>query len=192
MSKTDDKTKQYRSEPLPPLSSAADWNPANRPRLRIGGVPRGEKLNFKLKTQAKKRAPTATSEWRHHIGFVGEVAASSFFGVSANWDVTGDYVGDEGWDFIYDDHRIEVKTTSNHEDLELNVSTDRVDDADYFILAHCPRPNDMVQLVGYVSRPELKKFGHRFVGDLRLGLEYMRPFEPLEMYPEQVLDIQNI
>lgn len=192
MSKTDDKVSQYRSEPLPPLHSATDQNPANRPRLRIGGVPRGDKLNFKIKTQAKKRAPRASSEWRHHMGFAGEVTASSYFGVSANWEVTGDYVGDDGWDFIYDDRRIEVKTTSNHKELELSVPVDRVDDADYFILAHCPRPDDMVQLVGCVSRPELKKFGHLFAGDVRIGLKYMRPLEPLEMYPEQVLDIQNI
>lgn len=192
MSKTEDRTKEYCSEPLPPLSSAADWNPANRPRLRIGGVPQGDKLNFKIETHAKQRAPTPSSEWRHHIGFVGEVAASSYYGVSANWNVTDDYVGDNGWDFIYNNKRVEVKTTSNHENLELEVPLEQIGDADYFILAHCPRPDDMVQLVGCVSRPDLKKYGRRFAGDVRLGLEYMEPFEPLEMYPEQVLDIQNI
>lgn len=192
MSKTDGKISRYRLELLQPVYSAANQNPANRPRLRIGGVPRGDNLNFKMKTQAEKRAPTASSEWRHHVGFAGEVAASSYFGVSANWDVTGDYIGDGGWDFIYDDRRIEVKTTTNHEDLELNVPVDRVDNADHFILALCPRPDDMVQLVGIVSRPALKKFGHHFAGDLRVGLKYMRPLGPLEMYPEKVLDIQNI
>lgn len=192
MSKKDGRKSQHRSELLQPLHAAADQNPANRPRLRIGGVPRGDNLNFKIKTQAERRAPTASSKWRHHVGFAGEVAASSYFGVSANWDVTGDYVGDDGWDFIYDDRRIEVKTTTNHEELELTVPIDRIDNADHFILAHSPRPDDMVQLVGLISRPELKKFGHLFAGDLRVGLKYMRPLDPLEMYPEQVLDIQNI
>jgi hypothetical protein len=192
MSKTDHRTKQYRSEPLPPLNSAADCDPANRPRLRIGGVPRGDKLKFAIKTHAKQRAPTSSSEWRHHIGFAGEVAASTYYGVSANWNVTDDYIGDNGWDFIYDDHRVEVKTTSNHKNLELEVPAKRIDDADYFILAHCPRPDDMVQLVGCVSRPDLKAFGRRFAGDMRLSLEYMESFNPIEMYPDQALDIQNI
>ena len=172
---------------LPLLVSADDWNPANWVRMPVD-----DGLDFAIRETAHRRAPTDSSRWTHRVGFAGEVAAASYFGVSANWAITDDYVGDGGHDFQYRDHRIEVKTVTSREDLELAVSTGKVDAAEYFILAQCSRPDELVRLVGYTSRPELKYYGHRFDGELRVGLEYLHPLEPRVLLPDRVREIQEV
>ncbi len=164
-----------------------DVSPANRPRAHFD-----DSIGFAITETARQRAPTRSSEWRHRVGFAGEVAAASYFGVRANWEITDDYVGDDGCDFIYDDARVEVKTTTSEQDLELVVPADRVDDADYFVLAKCSSPKELVHLVGWVSRPELKMFGYRFDGKIRVEAEYLNPFEPLELFPDRIRDIQSV
>lgn len=187
MSQTDETPKVHRPTLVPPLVSAADVNPANRPRAHFD-----DGIEFAITETARQRAPTRSSEWRHRVGFAGELAAASYFGVRADWTITDDYVGDDGCDFIYDDARVEVKTTTSQQDLELAVPADRVDAADYFVLAKCSRPEELVHLIGWVSRPELKVFGYRFDGKIRLETEYLKPLEPLELFPDRIRDSQEL
>ncbi len=187
MSKTDETTKVHRPALVPPLVSAMDMSPANWPRAHFD-----DSIRFAIKETARLRAPNRSSEWRHRLGFAGEVATASYFGVRANWEITDDFVGDDGYDFIYEDARVEVKTTTSEQDLELVVSIERVDDADYFVLAKCSSPRELVHLVGWVSRPELKEFGYRFDGNIRIDIKYLNPLEPLEMFPDRIRDIQKV
>jgi hypothetical protein len=187
MSQTDETPKVHRAKLVPPLVSATDVSPANRPRAHFD-----DGIEFAIKETARRRAPTRSSEWRHRVGFAGELGAASYFGVRADWSITDDYVGDGGCDFIYNDSRIEVKTTTSERDLELVVPADRVEDADYFVLAKCSRPEELVHLIGWVSRPELEVFGYRFDGKIRVEAEYLNPFEPFELFPDKIRSTQKL
>lgn len=187
MSKAHETRKVHRPTLVPPLISAMDVNPANWPRAHFD-----DSIRFAIKETARLRAPTRSSEWRHLVGFAGEVAAASYFGVRANWEIYDDFDGDDGCDFLYDNARVEVKTTTSETDLQLAVPIERVDSADYFVLAKCSSPRVLVHLVGWVSRPELKVFGYRFDGKIRLDAEYLKPLDSLEMFPERIRGVQQV
>lgn len=186
MSQEYDKQKSNRVEPLPPLVSAADVNEANYPRARFD-----ESIAWTIKETARQRAPTRESVWNHQVGFAGEVTSSAYFGVKADWDIHPDYVGDDGFDLDVGGKRIETKTVTRRDELELRVPTENVDSADYFVLAQCSHPQELVQLIGWISRPRLLYSGHRFDGDIRVGTEHLLPFEPLFLPPERIRATQQ-
>ena len=181
MSKQQQESKSNRAESIKPLVSAADVNEGNYPRARFD-----KSLAWTIKEVARDRAPTRESIWRHRVAFASEVATSAYFGVKANWEIYPDFVGDSGFDFQINDTRIEVKTVTSRDDLELRISQNKIESADYFVLTQCTNPDELVQLIGYVSQSDLNHFGHRFDGDLRIGTEYMYPFEPLFLPPERI------
>ncbi len=170
-----------------PLDPIADWNRANWARMRID-----DGLNFAIKETARRRAPTSASKWRHRKGFAVELAVASYFGVEANWEIYDDYVGDDGYDFVFEHKRIEAKATSDRQDMELRVEKSKLDDADYFVLGYCSRPDEVAQLIGYISRPALEEHGYQLDGEIRVELEYLYPLEPRVLLPEQVRDIQGV
>jgi hypothetical protein len=92
---------------------------------------------------------------------------------------------------MVDDARVEVKAVTKRDDLELRVPVDRVEDADYFVLTQCSNPRELVRLMGYISRPEFSRFGHRFNGKLRVGLDRLHIFEPVFLPPEQIRATQT-
>jgi hypothetical protein len=178
-----DSTARNRLKPLDPI---ADWDRANWARMRID-----DGLSYAIEETARRRAPTSASQWRHRKGFAVELAAASYFGVEANWEIYDDYVGDDGYDFVFEHDRIEAKATSDRQDMELRVATSKLDDADYFVLGYCSRPDELAELIGYISRPTLEEHGYQFDGEIRVELEYLYPLEPQVLFPEEVRDIQG-
>lgn len=186
MSQDTQQTSTVRREPLPPLVSAADVTEANYPRAWFD-----TSIADTIKHVAQQRAPTRDSVWSHRVGFAGELGASTYFGAEPDWTIHPGFVGDDGFDFLVGDHRVEVKTITRREDIELWVPQEKVDSADYFVLAQCWNPSEMAQLVGSISRPRLQRYGHRFDGDVRVGPEYLSPLEPLHLEPDQIREIQR-
>lgn len=169
-----------------PLVSAADVNEANYPRIWFDdGIVR------KIDHTAEQRAPDHRSIWYHRVGVAAELGATTYFGSDVNWRTYPDYIGDDGHDFRLGDDRVEVKATTRREDIELRVAEEKVDDADYFLLAKCWDPTGHVRLVGYISRPRLKYFGHRFDGDIRINPKDMYPLRPLELSPDDVREVYH-
>jgi hypothetical protein len=181
MSKGTQSTKSNRDDPWKPLVSAADINEANYPRVRFD-----DDIAWTIKQTAQQRAPTPESVWRHQVGFAGELATSAYFGVPADWTIYDDYIGDDGYDIVVDEARVEVKAVTKRDGLELRVPVDRVEDADYFVLTRCSTSKELVQLMGYISRPEFKRFGHRFNGKLCVEMDCLHIFEPLFIPPERI------
>ncbi len=107
MSQTDETSKTHGKHRTRPIISAADVNPANRPRMHIDSG-----IEHAIRETARRRAPTRVSEWDHRIGFAGELAGAAYCGVRADWSITEDYVGDDGYDFVHEGDRVEVKTTT--------------------------------------------------------------------------------
>lgn len=181
MSQERQQPKDNRTTWLPPLVSAADVDEANYPRARFD-----DSIAWTIRETACDRAPTHESIWRHQVGFAGELTAAAYFGANVNWSIYPDYEGDDGYDFTVGTAGVEVKSVTKHDNPVLQVPIDRVDDADYFVLAQCSNPRELVQLIGYISRPALQDFGHRFDGDYRVTAEYLEPFEPLFLPPERI------
>ena len=145
---------------------------------------------MRIEDTALQRAPNQRSTWTHEVGVAGELATAAYFGVEANWDIYDDYEGDDGYDIdLYGTH-IEVKTVTEREDTELRVPEEKVDSADHFVLAQCWNPKEHVRLIGSISRPRLKSFGHRFGGDYRVYPNRLSPLRPLEVFPERVRETQ--
>lgn len=187
MSKTRDAAEKYRTDPLTPLDPVSEWNLANWARVHFDY----DGIGYSIKEQARRRAPNEQSVWRHKKGFAGEVAASTLLGVSANWEIYPDYHGDNGFDFIRDGQQIEVKTTNEMQQPQLEVSKDQINDADQFVLTVCRDPRRLVYIVGSISRPELKMYGHKFDDKVMVELEWLDPFEPREIFPETVREVQD-
>jgi len=186
MSQKHEQQKSNRPELLPPLVSAADINEANYVRARFD-----ESIAWTITETARRRAPTSESVWSHQVGFAAELAASSYFGSAANWDIYPDYEGDDGYDFKIGESRIEVKAVTKQDDSELRVSEDKIDNADYFVLAQTTNPKELVELIGWISRPALEQFGNRFDGDVRVDSQYLSPLEPLWLPPERIRSAQE-
>lgn len=188
MSRKQDAAEKHRTDPPRPLDPVSGWSLANWARVHFEYTGTG----YAIKKQARRRAPNEQSIGRHQTGFAGEVAASTLLRVSANWEIYPDYKGDNGFDFIYDGQRIEVKTTNTMQQPQLKVPKDQINDADQFILTVSQDPRRLVYIVGSVSRPDLKIYGHKFDDELRVGLEWLDPFEPREVSPETVREIQDL
>ena len=184
MSQRKQQTKTNRLDPLPPLVSVADVHEAIFLRVWFD-----KSIADTIEHVARQRAPTKGSVWTHRVGFASELAGSTYFGEEPNWTIYPGFVGDDGYDFQLDNWKIEVKATTRRNDLELRVPADKVDCADYYLLAQCWNPNEVVQLVGSISRPRLLRFGHRFDGYLRVGPEYLSPLEPLHIGPDQIREM---
>lgn len=194
MSKTDDTTTNDNSDDskmLPPLVSAVDVVEANYPRAHFDG-----NIAWTIEHQSKQRAPTETSVWRHQVGLAGEIAVGAHFGVRADWNTYADYEGDDGYDMTYRGNRIEVKTVTRKDDLQLKVPSEQVETAEYFVLARAAESLHMVELVGYTTRPVLKAFGKQSPYDnlVRLGPQYLCPLAPGRgpISPEQIRATQSI
>lgn len=187
MTKTRNAAEKHRTDAPTPLNPVSDWSPANWAQVQFDY----SGIGYAIKEQARRRAPTEQSVWRHQMGFAGEVAASTLLEVSANWEIYPDYEGDNGFDFIHDSERVEIKTTNNMEQPQLTVPTDCINDADQFVLTVCKDPRLLVYVVGSISRPDLKTYGRRFDGKLRVGLNWLDPFEPREVFPETVQEVQD-
>lgn len=186
MSKPHENAKINRVAQTPsPLVSAADVNESNYPRARFD-----DGIAWSIQETARQRAPTSESVWSHQVGFAGELAASAYFEVSADWTIHPDYVGDDGYDFEVQGNKVEVKTVTKREDLELRVPASKADEADYVILAQCSHPQELVQLIGWISSPRLQAVGHRFDSDLRVGAGQLYPLEPIFLPPERIRDTQ--
>lgn len=169
-----------------PLVSAADVNEGNYPRARFDAD-----IAWAIEEVAKRRSPTLGSTWQHQVGFASEIATAAYFEVNANWEIYPDYVGDEGYDLLVGEDRVEVKAVTAQQDLELRVPESKVDCADYFVLSRCPNPRALAQLVGWISRQKLEHLGHRFDGDLRVGAECLSVFEPIFIPPERIRSTQR-
>lgn len=187
MSQGDQSPKTHRVDLQPPFISAADVHPANYPRAHFD-----KGIALAVKETARRRAPTRSSVWDHRVGFAGELGGAAYCDTRADWTITDDYEGDGGYDFIYNGSPTEVKTTTSEADGELRVPVDKVDTADYYILAQCSRPDELVHLIGWTTWPRLKAFGHRFDGALRLEPKHLFPFEPLELFPDRIRDSQGL
>ena len=190
MKQEPDPTKSNRStESQPPLISAADVRPGNYPRARFD-----EGIALTIQEIGCCRAPTRSSEWRHQVGFAGELTAAAYFGVKADRTITGDFIGDDGYDFVHNGRRIQVKTTTREEDWSLEVSVGDVNKADYYVLAACPNPTELVELIGWIPRSQLKQLGHKFKEDgrLRVDPDSLYPFEPIFLPPEQIRRTQQV
>jgi len=105
-----------QSELAPPLDSAADVKEVNYPRAFCDGS-----IVWTISEQGRRRAPNKESVWRHQIGLTGEIGVGTALGVRANWDTYPDYVGDEGYDLLYEGHRVEVKAVVRGSEIELVV-----------------------------------------------------------------------
>jgi hypothetical protein len=125
------------------------------------------------------------------MGFAGEIAASTLLGVSADWEIYPEYQGDGGFDFTSDGERVEVKTTGTMQQPQLSVPVNQLDSADQFVLAVSRDPTRLVYVIGYISRPDLKTYGRRFDDHVAVDLKRLEPFEPREIFPEEVREIQD-
>lgn len=164
-----------------PLVSAADVDEANYPRARFD-----DGIALTIRETARQRAPTRRSVWRHRVGFAGELTAAAYFGVDVNLQIFDDYDGDDGYDLIHNGAKVEVKTVIREDDWELKVPVEKVDTADAYVLAKCSNPSELAQLIGWTPRKQLLTFGHRFDERIRVGPEYLLPFEPIFLPPDQI------
>lgn len=187
MSQGNQPPKTTRVEPQAPLVSAADVHPANYPRAHFD-----DGIAWAIEQTARRRAPSESSVWRHRIGFAGELGVAAYFDAEADWSIMEDYVGDDGYDFIWHGTRIEVKTTTNETGWELAVPVEKLDAADCYVLAQCSRPDELVHLVGWTNQLYLKGLGHQFDGALRVEPKHLFPFEPLELFPDRIRDSQGL
>lgn len=188
-------TKKSHEKEIPPspLISAADLSANN-----YVTAPFDDDIALAVRAFAEKRAPDKkeTKIWRHQIGFAGELVAATYFDEPVNRTIFPPYVGDDGFDFIHDGSKIEVKTVSAGVNTELKVSADRIQTADYFVLSKCWHPSALVQLVGYASKTSLSAHSYRFPGDdcLRLNREYIRPLPqtPAIITPDDIRESQAL
>lgn len=175
---------QTKIDRLPPLISAADTDEANQPPIWFDDC-----IARKKRHHAKQRAPTNESEFNHWVGLAGELGCATYFGSEINWETYADYVGDSGYDFMVGSKRVEVKTVGRRTNVELRVPVNRVDSADYYVLAKCWNPKELVRLVGWISRDDLVYFGHEFAGDIRVSPANLYPFKPIQLFPDDVREV---
>lgn len=111
-----------------------------------------------------------------------------------NRTITPDYVGDDGYDLEYNGRKIEVKTVTRNDDTELKIPPKQAEIADYVVLTRCTSPNELVQIIGWAPTSHLNAFGYRFSSQdlIRLDANYLIPFEPLYLSPDQIRTSQQI
>jgi hypothetical protein len=118
-----------------PLVSAVDFNEGNYVRGRFDNS-----LAWYVQQIGRDRAPDTRSVWSHCIGVAGELVAAAYLGAEFNRMITDDYVGDDGYDLDHNGEKVEVKTVTSDENLELKISKEQVNTADYVVLARCSNP----------------------------------------------------
>jgi hypothetical protein len=174
---------------LPPLVSAADFNEGNYTRARFD-----DGLAWWVKDTGRRRAPNRRTVWSHQIGVAGELTVAAYLESKFDRTITPHYVGDEGYDLQYDGYKIEVKTVTSDDDNELKVPAQQAETADYVALARCSNPSELAQLIGWAPSTYLDEFGYRFGGDdlIRMGIDYLLPFEPIYLSPERIRGSQQL
>lgn len=167
---------------MSPLVSAAGINEGNYVRARFDN-----NLAWVVQEVGRRRAPNEGSIWRHTVGYAGEIVAAAYFGVQPNQTITEDYIGDDGYDLIHRGSRIEVKTVTRDDGLQLRVSQDKVECADYFVLARCSNPSELVELIGYIDREALVTHGREHPeGKICIGTSHLFLFEPIFLSPDRI------
>lgn len=169
--------------PSKPLVSAAEIDPANYLRGRFD-----EDLGWFVSQHGKRRSPKDWSDYRHQVGFAGEVVAAAAFGERADWRVFDAYEGDSGYDFRVDNNRVQVKTITGDTTESLKVPASEISSADYFILARSKNPKVEAELIGWAPRHHLQHFGYQLPGDdfVRLDLEYLHHFRPIFLDADRI------
>lgn len=181
-----DKGTESGSDYFPPLTSARDFNRGNYPRARFD-----DRITYAIKEHAQKRAPNEQSRRDHEAGIAGELGFSGYHQCPFNNTIYPGYQGDDGYDSVAEigghRYKIEVKTAFRGS-TELRVSEERVSDAEYFVLCRTSSPREMVELIGYINRDQLKMRGERYRGEdcFRVGPEDLETFEPLFIPPERI------
>lgn len=140
-----------------PLVSAVDFNEGNYVRGRFDSS-----LAWYVQQIGRDRAPDTRSVWSHCIGVAGELVTAAYLDAEFNRTITDDYVGDDGYDLDYNGEKIEVKTVTDDENLELKISKEQVNAADYAVLARCSNPSELAELIGWVHESQLEQFGFQF------------------------------
>lgn len=175
---------------LPPLYPARDVPAGEYPRARFD-----EGLGFAIKEEARRRAPDESSKWNHKLGFAAELAVSGLLQTPVNREIYPDYEGDDGFDLVYESHgdryRVEVKCSSKG-GVELNVNSDKIDSADYFVLCRTLSPRREVEIIGYISCNQLKALGHSFPdsNEVKIPQRLLQPFPPIFVSPDRIRDSQ--
>jgi hypothetical protein len=175
---------------FPPLTSARDFNRGNYPRARFD-----DGLAFAVKELARQRAPNEQSRLDHEAGIAGELGFSGYQQCAFNKTIYPGYQGDDGHDLVAEiggrSYEIEVKTAF-YGSTELRVPEEQVCHADYFVLCRTSSPREMVELIGYVNRDQLKMRSKCYSGDdcLRVGPEDLETFEPLFISPDRIREAQ--
>lgn len=184
----------HDSERIPPLNASCSRQDISQTRCWIRTVD-DDGLAFALRQEARLRAPTEETAFDHLVGISGEYAVSGFYGAPVKREIKPDYEGDDGCDLEVRRNgqlrRVEVKTVHSG-DLELVVQEDRVDAADYFVLCRTLNPTTMVELVGTITRPDLKAFGERYPNSetIHVSPKYLDPFPTTEIYPDEIRQAQ--
>lgn len=175
---------------FPPLASTESVGDANYPRARFD-----DGFGFVIKDMARCRAPGTRTEHRHRAGVASELAVSGYEGDPINDEVYPDYQGDDGWDLeitrFGTRYTAEVKCVCTGS-LELRVQEDRVDDVDYFYLCRTQAPTAMVEILGYIDRNGVQKWGESHPDDdlIRVRPRYLFPLEPTLITSDDIREAQ--
>ena len=178
------------TDPLPPLAPAATIVPGNRPRAWFD-----DGIAFAIEEEARRRAPTTDSRFRHKVGFAGELATSAYLRGPVNRTIYDDFEGDDGYDVMCTvdgcRRRVEVKTVHSGE-LELVVDEDGLEAADYFVLCRTTNPTSMVELVGWADRGMVIEFGECYPGDgkVRVTPDSLGSFDAVHLSPDRIRNAQ--
>lgn len=171
----------------PPLVSSADANEGNYPRARFD-----DGIAYAVKQIGRDRAPDQASTYRHRIGYAGELVTATYLDIPVNRDITPAYVGDDGYDLVKDGYKIEVKTVTD-DAAPLRVPLKQLETVDYYVLAQCSNPSELVELIGWTNAPSLAVHGfRRGDGTVELGQKYLNLFEPLFLTPDHIRETQTL
>lgn len=193
MSQEDHETRNQAppTQLLPPLDSAADVRECDLVRAITDGS-----IAWTIKYQGEKRAPNQRSVWRHQLGLAGEIAAGTAMGVRVNWDIYDGYNGDDGYDFMHDRGRVEIKAVPRGGELELRVGKAKLAEADYFVLTRVSESFGMIELIGWLRNYEVAAFGEESPYDdlIRVKPKCLHHFDtgrgPIS--PEQIRAVQSL
>lgn len=172
-----------------PLVSAIDLNEANYVRARFD-----DSLAWYVQQVGHDRAPDSRSVWPHCIGVAGELVTAAYLDAEFNRTITDDYVGDDGYDLDHNGEKVEVKTVTNDENLELKIRKEQVNTADYAVLARCSNPSEFVELIGWAHKSQLEWFGYQFPSKelIRLDARHLLPFEPKFLSADRIRASQSL
>ena len=107
----------------------------------------------------------------HYIGKLGECLFANRFNLEVNTQVT--VKGDNGFDFLLNGNRIDVKTTPYFRYPELKEHPFNLQSADYYVLVAIDEERCLGRLVGYCSG--LRLISEYPVSYRGLGLRHVMP-----------------